>query len=181
MTMEKLRSLKGIKDPYSRRILGHVLNKNSFAILQRTPKRLRSLLKGLTKRQLNKAPVRGKWTITQLICHLTDTEIVLSFRLRLAIAESGGPLQAMNEKLWAKHLGYSGGDAQERLALLTLLRNENVRLLRSLSPSQWKRFGMHAERGKETVSRMAQMYAGHDVNHVAQILSIRRSLLQGSR
>jgi hypothetical protein len=99
----------------------------------------------------------------------------------MAIAESGGPLQAMNEKLWAKRLGYSGGNVQERLALLTLLRKENVRLLRSLSPGQWKRFGMHAERGKETVSRMAQMYAGHDVNHIAQILSIRRSLLRGGR
>jgi hypothetical protein len=179
--MKKIRSLKGINDPYSRRILGHVLNRDAVKILRSTPVKLRRLLKGLTGKQLNRAPVKGKWTITQLICHLTDTELVLSFRLRMAIAESGKPLQAIDEKLWAKRLGYPAGDVRERLALLTLLRKENVRLLRSLAPASWERFGMHEERGKETVARMAQMYAGHDVNHVAQILSIRRSLLKGGR
>jgi hypothetical protein len=28
---------------------------------------------------------------------------------------------------------------------------------------------MHSERGKETVTRMVEMLAGHDLNHVKQI------------
>jgi hypothetical protein len=28
---------------------------------------------------------------------------------------------------------------------------------------------MHAERGKETIPHLIQMYAGHDLNHLTQI------------
>ena len=33
-------------------------------------------------------------------------------------------------------------------------------------------YGMHAERGKETVSHLINMVAGHDLNHLRQIESI---------
>jgi hypothetical protein len=31
------------------------------------------------------------------------------------------------------------------------------------------RFGVHAERGKESVRHLISLYAGHDLNHLAQI------------
>ena len=179
--MKKLRSIKEIKDPYSRRILGNVIDKDSLAVLRGTPRRLQTLLRGLTAKQLRTPPSKGKWTITQLICHLADTEIVLGFRLRMAIAQSGSPLQAINEQEWALGLGYESADVRERLRLLTVLRLEHVRMLKSLPAGGWKRFGMHQERGKETITRMAHMYAGHDLNHLAQIRAIRRSFLRGAR
>lgn len=30
-------------------------------------------------------------------------------------------------------------------------------------------YGMHAERGKETIDHLRALYAGHDVNHIRQI------------
>jgi hypothetical protein len=33
----------------------------------------------------------------------------------------------------------------------------------------WDFYGMHSERGKETVTRVAEMLAGHDINHLNQI------------
>ncbi len=39
----------------------------------------------------------------------------------------------------------------------------------------WDSYGMHSERGKETVTRVSQMMAGHDINHVKQI----RTILKG--
>jgi len=37
---------------------------------------------------------------------------------------------------------------------------------------QWKLFGVHAERGEESIERLTQMIAGHDLNHLEQIESI---------
>jgi hypothetical protein len=34
---------------------------------------------------------------------------------------------------------------------------------------EFDRFGMHAERGKESVRHMMRMLAGHDRNHLTQI------------
>ena len=144
--------------------------------MRQTPGRLASLVKGLSEKQLRAAPVRGKWNIAQLVCHLADTELVLGFRLRVAIAESGRSLQAIAEKKWAARLGYNKGSIRTRLELFRHLRRENVRLLGSLSPAAWNRYGMHTERGKETVERMAQMYAGHDLNHLEQISGAREAL-----
>ena len=31
---------------------------------------------------------------------------------------------------------------------------------------------MHSERGKETVTQIVRMYAGHDLNHLAQVEKI---------
>ena len=39
-------------------------------------------------------------------------------------------------------------------------------------PEQWKQFGIHAERGEESVERIVEMMAGHDINHLRQIEAI---------
>lgn len=41
--------------------------------------------------------------------------------------------------------------------------------MKSLSREQWNQFGMHAERGEESIQKMSRMMAGHDVNHLGQI------------
>ena len=50
-----------------------------------------------------------------------------------------------------------------------MVREANLGLLKSLAPEQWKHHGMHAERGEETVERIVQMMAGHDINHTKQV------------
>ena len=45
-------------------------------------------------------------------------------------------------------------------------------MLKTLTPEQWKHFGMHAERGEESIERLVSMMAGHDINHTEQIEQI---------
>jgi hypothetical protein len=45
-------------------------------------------------------------------------------------------------------------------------------LLKSVPRKLWENYGMHSERGKESVSRVVSMVAGHDLNHLRQIESI---------
>jgi hypothetical protein len=51
-------------------------------------------------------------------------------------------------------------------------RQSILRLLKGLTKEQWQFFGMHSERGKETVTRVSEMMAGHDINHHRQIEAI---------
>jgi hypothetical protein len=50
-----------------------------------------------------------------------------------------------------------------------VLRETNLALLRTLTPEQWKHYGIHSERGQETIEHVVRMFAGHDLNHIAQI------------
>ena len=102
----------------------------------------------------------------------------MAFRIRRAVAQSGGKLQPYDQDLWAKHLYYDKSNPKEKLALFEVLRRSHVSLLKLLKPAEWQKYGIHEERGKETVERMVQMLAGHDVNHLRQVSQIRTSLLK---
>ena len=69
----------------------------------------------------------------------------------------------------ARILGYARAKPRESLEAFAAMRAFNLRLLRSIPSSAWRRYGVHSERGKETVEKYARMMAGHDLNHLAQI------------
>lgn len=169
--MKPIRSVAGIKVPYVKRILSYTIGKDAFRVYRRTPGELRRLIKGLTVSQTRRSFAKGKWSIAQIINHLYDSELVMGFRYRMAIAQTGSRLQAFDEGRWAERLRYESSDARRKLELFEKMRNDHVELLR-----KWKLWGMHEERGKETIERMVQMMAGHDLNHVRQIRKIRKEL-----
>jgi len=96
----------------------------------------------------------------------------------MAIAQSGSRLQAYDQDKWADSLYYDKVDWEEKLNLFTSLRQSHLSLIKHLKPHEWHRYGIHEERGKETVERMVRMLAGHDINHLKQIETIRNSLLK---
>jgi hypothetical protein len=53
--------------------------------------------------------------------------------------------------------------------LFRLLREANLRMLAKLTPDEWQRSGVHAERGRITVQDLARHTAGHDLNHIDQL------------
>jgi hypothetical protein len=62
-----------------------------------------------------------------------------------------------------------------------VLRENNLRMLKALPRKLWKNYGMHSERGKETLAHIVRLYAGHDLNHVAQIQKIIEAKKNGSK
>lgn len=61
---------------------------------------------------------------------------------------------------------------RKSIELFRVLRDANLALLKSLTPEQWKHYGMHAERGEESIEQIVRMFAGHDINHTKQIEKI---------
>ena len=53
--------------------------------------------------------------------------------------------------------------------MFRLLREANLRMFARLTPEEWQRYGMHAERGRITVEDLARHMAAHDVNHIDQV------------
>lgn len=175
--MKKITRVANIKNPYVKRILSNILGKDAFKVYAQTPKVLKRLLESLSTAQLRRSIVKGKWSIAQIVSHLCDSELVMGFRYRMAIAQSGSPLQPFDENRWANTLRYESTDCKKKLDLFVKMRYDHVALLRLLTPEEWRKYGIHAERGKETVERMVQMMAGHDINHLRQIEHIRNVLL----
>jgi len=90
------------------------------------------------------------------------------------LAQPGQPIMAYDQDKWAATLGYKRLPAGKLLEQVRVLRESNLRLLKAVPRPWWNRYGMHSERGRESVARTVTLLAGHDVNHLNQIAAIRR-------
>lgn len=161
---------------YTSAVLGLVGDGVPMEILQRTEARLRESTRGLSKSQLGQRELPGKWSINHVLRHLADSEIVWGWRMRMALSHDRPPITGYDQDAWADKLGYGDADADESIGEFGVLRAGNVRLLKSATPADMKRVGVHAERGEESVAHMMKLYAGHDILHLNQIERIRKSL-----
>jgi uncharacterized damage-inducible protein DinB len=159
---------------YIQRILGHVEGKDPLQVQRETPKKLQKLIKPLNKKQLTRRPEPGKWSIAEILAHLADAELVGGWRMRLILGSNGVSIQPFDQDVWAKTLGYSGCDPKASLETFRVLREANLAMLKSLPKNLWDNYGMHQERGKETITHIVRMFAGHDLNHLAQIENIKK-------
>ena len=154
---------------YITRILGYQAGQDPLKVQQATVKKIERLIKGIPKKKLMTRPEPGKWSIGEILAHLADTELVGGFRMRLIIGVNGATIQAFDQDVWAENMNYRKRDPQKSLDAFRALRKNNLALLKSLPKPMWENFGMHTERGKETVTRIVEMYAGHDINHLKHI------------
>jgi hypothetical protein len=157
---------------YSQRVVGYLEGKDPIKVLSATPRKLKTLIKGASKKRLAAKPAPEKWSATTILAHLSDTEIVYGFRLRLMVASSGVTIQGTDQDAWAATLGYATQDPAVSVEDFQVNRERTLRMLKKLSKEQWDCFGMHTERGKETVRRVVELLAGHDLNHLRQIHAI---------
>jgi hypothetical protein len=100
---------------------------------------------------------------------LADAELVVGFRMRLILGANGTPIQAFDQDAWAQTFNYRRRDPKTSLETFCTLRENNLQLLKSLPHKLWQNYGMHQERGKESVEHIVRMMAGHDLNHPAQV------------
>jgi hypothetical protein len=161
--------MKETPQQYTQRITGHAEGQDPLKIQAATPKKLQRLLTRATPSKLRKRPAPDKWSIAEIVAHLADAEIAGSWRMRLILGAPGTPVAAFDQDSWVTALHYDKRDARKALEQFRALREANLAMLKTLTSEQWKHSGVHAERGVETIEHMVRMFAGHDLNHIAQI------------
>jgi hypothetical protein len=154
---------------YGARILSLSAGKDPDAVLAQTPGRIGALVAGRSAQDLRWTTSPARWSIAQIVAHLADAEVVAAYRFRMILAAPGTPIQAFDQNDWAREMSYATRDATASLALFTALRTSLLDLVGGLDDEKLDRFGVHAERGKESVRHLLSLYAGHDLNHLAQI------------
>jgi hypothetical protein len=149
-------------------------DRDPFAVQEEQLSVLEKEIAGLDDAVLRRPEKPGKWSILQVLQHLADSELVLRYRMRLVLAQPGAEILGYDQDLWANGLHYNEADLADTLGLLRVLRKANLKMLRALSDEQMERYGLHSERGPESVRKMMQMAAGHDLLHRNQIRRIKR-------
>jgi hypothetical protein len=139
-------------------------------VIRTTPDQVRQLLDRIGPLRAEEAPVPGKWSAREIVCHLADCEVAFAFRLRQTLAEDRHVMQPFEQDKWAKQ--YRAYNAADALAALAALRQWNVALIRSLGTSDFAKAVHHPERGDMTFQTIVETMGGHDLNHLKQIEAI---------
>lgn len=162
-------------EQYKQRLLSYTIGQDPLVIQRTTPGLLQALLDGVDSASLSRRTAPGMWSICEIAAHLADDELVGAYRIRRILSDSGTAIEAFDQDKWAETGRYSSRDVRDSLELFQALRAGNLRLYSSLTPEEWEQYGIHAERGVETLRDIARHFAGHDINHLNQI----RAMLSG--
>ena len=164
--------MKETPQQYTQRVMSYIDGKQPLAVQAATAKKIDRLIKGVSTAKLRKRPAPDKWSVSEILAHLADAEIVVAFRMRFILGDPGTPIVAFDQDSWVISGHYEKRNPHNSLDQFRAMREANLALLKSLSPDQWKHYGMHSERGQESIERILRMYAGHDINHLKQIEGI---------
>jgi uncharacterized damage-inducible protein DinB len=144
--------------------------------IEQAPTKLRAAVKGLSDSQLD-TPYRPEgWTVRQVVHHVPDSHLNSYVRFKLALTEDEPTIKPYAEDRWAELSDTKATPIDVSLTLLESLHDRWVRLLRSLTPEQWKRTFRHPELGPMTLEKTLALYAWHSRHHVAHITELRRRM-----
>jgi DinB superfamily len=110
----------------------------------------------------------GKWSVKELVAHLSDTERIMAYRALRVGRGDATPLPGFDEQAYAPR---SGADAQSLGALVAEwgdIRQATLALFRHFPPEAWARRGTASD-SPVSVRALAWIIAGHERHHLATL------------
>ncbi len=120
-----------------------------------------ALLLGDISEEVDDTP--GTWSIAEILNHLLDAEGRYFARVRRLRREPQPQMKVMPDA------DVTRLTALRAWKLFYELRQQHIRLLRSLQPVEWRRSGTLSPIGKVTIAGIVRHMAAHDAAHTAQI------------
>ena len=136
------------------------------------PERLRRAIEGLSDDELARPEKEGKWSITQVIAHLAQFEMIVAHRIRSILTADTPPLIALDQDRWIRDV-YRGESASELIEQLAFIRNMNLAFLSRLREEEWDLAGIHPQYGRNTIRELIERFEKHQEKHLAQVGRIR--------
>ena len=152
-------------NPYA----GFLYDDDVLGILTATPARLRKNSGAISGTQVSTPLAPGKWSVQQVLVHLADCEIAFGFRLRQA--QAGVSIQPFDQDAWAE--SSSRYSVAQALETFSVMRAWNLAFVKGLSEAEKQRIVTHPERGQMTLWTIVETMAGHDLNHLTRLDSLR--------
>jgi uncharacterized damage-inducible protein DinB len=152
--------------PYYQKYIDRVAAGDVITLLARQIEDTAALLANVKEADAGRRYAPGKWSIREVVGHVSDAERVFAYRaLRFARGDEA-PLQSFDENTYAAAGGFDRRTLADVVAELRAVRQATLALLRSLDEAALARAGT-ASGNRVTVRALAHIIAGHEAHHVA--------------
>jgi hypothetical protein len=170
MTTAQTGHVASAAQAYREKIFNQLGERNPLEVLAQTASTLADIVGKHSAAVLRTRPFEGKWTPNEVIGHLTDSEWVYGYRLRLILSEDNPTILGTNQDSWVAALRHDEREPAELVEIFRTLRQFNLAVWRRTSAADMGRTGQHNERGPEALGVMLRLLAGHDLSHLDQII-----------
>lgn len=127
-----------------------------------------ALLSNISELQANHRYAAGKWTLKEVIGHMSDTERVMSYRLLRIARGDQTPLAGYDDQQYVTNALFHARSVADLLEHLIAVRRATAALLRGLPEETWANKGI-ANNSELSVRALAYIIAGHELHHRAII------------
>ena len=137
---------------------------------------VRRLFAGLDEEALNRKTVPGKWSLKEILCHISRTQRVFDARLDTLLSEDNPEIAsygAEGDLLFEEMVDHPAAGTLE--GFLTE-RGLLIARLEKLSLEEWHRPGRHPEFANYDVHLQMDYLAHHEAHHVYQMFQRRTPL-----
>lgn len=107
----------------------------------------------------------GKWTVRQVLGHMSDTERIFGYRSLSIARGDAAPLPGVEQDEWMANSDFGTSSLEDLLAGFQAARTSNLYLLCHLPEAAWERRGV-ASGHTVTVRALAYMLLGHERAHL---------------
>ncbi|MBB6675142.1 DinB family protein [Cohnella nanjingensis] len=145
----------------------------------RTYEELKGAVRGLNAEELRWKPAPDKWSVTEVLAHLVDHAIVISFRIREILSGSEARLPGFGQDAWVAGQRANETEAADVLEAFRALVAYHVLLLRRLPDADWDRSAVNFKGETVTLRQVVRAFAVHTHNHVGQIERIKAACAGG--
>lgn len=127
-----------------------------------------SLFSSLTEEQAGFRYAPGKWSIKQIIGHITDHERIMTYRALRFSRNDKTSLPGYDQQLFVDNSRFDEQPVQQLIHDFDNVRNATISFMNSLSPSQLALTGT-AWKYELTVEEFLKATIGHELHHIAII------------
>ncbi|WP_163855326.1 DinB family protein [Paenibacillus elgii] len=143
-----------------------------------THEQLKQAIEGLSENQLKWKATPEQWSVTEVLSHLADHNIVVSFRIRELLSGSAAQLPAFKQDPWVSSVRANESSADDILDVFRALLVFNSQLFRRLTGEDWSKSGVNFKGETVTLEQAVQAFINHVQTHLRQIERIKQALPQ---
>ncbi|WP_312173119.1 DinB family protein [Chryseobacterium sp.] len=150
---------------YIQRYLDLIPSENWLEELKKTGEQTVELYAQLSEEQSSFAYAEGKWTLKELLLHLSDTERVFQYRILAFLRSDQNELPGFDEELYANQSFANERTVSSLLEEYQLIRKSSQVLLETAHLSALKNIGT-ANGNQISAETIGKLIVGHNVHHL---------------
>lgn len=152
--------------PYYFTYIDRAAGDDPLALLEGQLEPSLAFLRSISKEKSLYRYATGKWSIRQLLNHVTDTERAFAFRALWFARGFAPPLPSYDQDVAASGAGADGVAWAAHIEEFRLVRLSTILLFRNMPADAWMRSGIASE-NRFTVRALAFIMPGHVAHHLA--------------